>query len=56
MTTIFENQIIEDISLADLDKMDLQEADVLLETVESNTEWKDAEKNMMRNGAKMFGC
>ncbi len=56
MNTLAENQELETVSLSDLDEMELHEADAVLEKIESNTQWKDPEKNMMRNGAKMFGC
>ena len=53
MKAIFENDELDQISLEELDGVTTAESAELVDNLQSNTEWKDTEKNLMYNGINM---
>lgn len=53
MLNISENATLEELTVDQLDNLLPHEVESFVENLESNTLWKDTEKNMMMNGAKM---
>jgi hypothetical protein len=53
MNSILEKDALDQISLEELDRVPVAKSTELLNTLQSNTEWKDTEKNLMYNGIRM---
>lgn len=53
MLDIIENSSVATLSLEDIDAMPSHEAESFINSLESDTQWNDPEKNVMMNGANM---
>lgn len=53
MNGIFEKDALDQISLEELDRVPVAKSAELVNSLKSNTEWKDTEKNLMYNGLKL---
>lgn len=53
MEAIFGKDALDQISLEELDRVPAAKSAELVNNLQSNTEWKDTEKNLMYNGIRM---